>query len=93
MVGELSWSVLQSNTLAKEALYTTGNLPTTEEIDTEPNLEEVNKAIDSFSNVNTPGSDAIPSEIRMHNLFKQTGLHERCFCGSRMRKECIIYTF
>ena len=35
-------------------------LPTMEELDTEPTLEELSKAIDSLASGKTPGSDGIP---------------------------------
>ena len=48
-------------------------LPTIEELDTEPTLKELNKAIDSLASGKAPGSDGIPPDLIKH--CKTTLLH------------------
>ena len=48
-------------------------LPTMEELDTEPSLEELSKAIDSLASGKAPGSDRIPPDLLKH--CKTTLLH------------------
>ena len=58
-------------------------LPTTEELDTEPTLGELSKAIESLASGKAPGSDGIPPDLIKH--CKTTILHSLhvvpCQCG------------
>lgn len=53
----------RENVFAKEALDATECLPMLEEIDREPTLEELNKALNSLASGKVPGKDCIPAEV------------------------------
>ena len=50
----------RENNVSPTALDAVECLPTMEELDTEPTLEKLSKAIDSLASGKTPGSDGIP---------------------------------
>ncbi|XP_066294595.1 uncharacterized protein [Branchiostoma lanceolatum] len=56
----------RQNTVSPSALDAIECLPTMAELDAEPTLDELNKAIDSLSTGKAPGSDAIPSDLLKH---------------------------
>ena len=51
------------NSVSRKALDTIEDLPVLEELDTNPTIEELNKAIDALSSGKAPGEDGIPPEI------------------------------
>ena len=53
----------RENCVTQEALGGIEDLPVLEELDTEPTLDELNKAIDALSCGKAPGEDCIPPEI------------------------------
>ena len=63
----------RENIMAPSALDAVECLPTMEELDTEPTLEELSKAIDSLASGKAPGSDGIPPDLLKH--CKTTLLH------------------
>ena len=50
----------RENIVSPSALDTVECRPTMEELDTEPTLEELSKAIDSLASGKAPGSDGTP---------------------------------
>ena len=50
----------RENVVSPSALDAVECLPNMEELDTEPTLEELSKAIDSLASGKAPGSDGIP---------------------------------
>ena len=63
----------RENIVSPSALDAVECLPTMEELDTEPTLEELSKAIDSLASGKAPGSDGIPLDLLKH--CKTTLLH------------------
>ena len=65
------------NTVSTSALVDVECLPIMEELDTEPTLEELSKAIDSLASGKAPGSDGIPPPPPpdLHKHCKTTLLH------------------
>ena len=63
----------RENIVSPSALDAVECLPTMEELDTEPTLEELSKAIDSLASGKAPGSDGIPPDLIKHR--KTTSLH------------------
>ena len=63
----------RENIVSPSALDAVKCLPTMEELDTEPTLEELSKAIDSLASGKVPGSDGIPPDLLKH--CKTTLLH------------------
>ena len=63
----------RENIVSPSALDAVECLPTMEELDTEPTLEELSKAIDSLASDKAPGSDGKPPDITKH--CKTTLLH------------------
>ena len=72
----------RENTLSPAALDVIECLPTMDELDSEPSVEELSKAIDILASGKAPGNDGIPTELIKH--FKTTlllPLHEvLCQC-------------
>ena len=70
--------------VSQKSLGTIEDLPVLEELDAEPTIEEISKAIDAMSSETAPGEDSIPPEIikcRKPALLKP--LHELlCTCWS-----------
>ena len=56
----------RENTGSTAALYVIQCLPTMDELDSEPSLEELSKAIDSLASGKAPGNDGIPPELIKH---------------------------
>ena len=56
----------RENIVSPSTLDTVECLPTMEELDTEPTLEELSKAIDSLASGMAPGSDGIPPDLLKH---------------------------
>ncbi|CAH1226359.1 CD209 [Branchiostoma lanceolatum] len=56
----------RQNTVSPSALDAIECLPTMDELDAEPTLDGLNKAIDSLSTGKAPGSDAIPPDLLKH---------------------------
>ena len=76
-----SYLYSRENTVSSAALDDIDCLPTIYELDSEPSLEELSKAIDSLSPCKPPGNDGIPPELIKH--FKTTllrQLHEVLCC-------------
>ena len=63
----------RENIVSPSALDAAERLPTMEELDTEPTLEELSKAIDSLASGKAPGSNGIPPDLIKH--CKTTLLH------------------
>ena len=63
----------RENIVSPSALDAVECLPTMEELDTEPTLVELSKAIDSLASGKAPGSDGIPPDLLKH--CKTTLLH------------------
>ena len=63
----------RENIVSPSALHAVECLPTMEELDTEPTLEELSKATDSLASGKAPGSDGIPQDPIKH--CKTTLLH------------------
>ena len=63
----------RENIVSPSALDPVECLPTMEELDTEPTLEELSKTIDSLASGKAPGSDAIPPDLLKH--CNTTSLH------------------
>ena len=61
------------NIVSPSALDAVECLPIIEELDTEPTLEELSKAIDSLASGKAPGCDGIPPDLVKH--CKTTLLH------------------
>ena len=59
--------------MSSSALGAVECLPAMEELDTEPTLEELSKAIDSLASGKAPGSDGIPPDLLKH--YRTTLLH------------------
>ena len=53
----------RENSITQEALDTIEELPVLEELDSEPTMEELSKAIDALACGRAPGADSIPPEI------------------------------
>ena len=53
----------RENSVTQEALDSIGDLPVLEELDSEPTLEDLNKAIDALASGKAPGEDGIPPEV------------------------------
>ena len=75
----------RGNIVNDMAIENTTSLPTMEELDLPPTIDELRKAIDSLACVKVPGSDGIPPEIvkagkessllsHLHNLLLQCWL-------------------
>ena len=62
MSGTLHYSDLYSreNAVSTAAMDVIDGLPTMDELESEPSVEELSKAIDSLDSGNAPGSDGIP---------------------------------
>ena len=62
-----------------------------EELDTEPTLGELSKAIDSFTSGKAPGSDGIPADLLKHT--KTTLLHSLhvllCQCWQELEEGAV----
>ena len=56
----------RENTVSPAALDVIECLPTMDELDSEPSVEELSKAIDSLASGKAPGSDRIPPELIKH---------------------------
>ena len=56
----------RQNSVSTTALDTVERLPTMEELDAEPSIDELNKAIDSLSAGKAPGMDGIPPDLLKH---------------------------
>ena len=56
----------RQNVVTSAALDATECLPTMEELDTEPTVEDLSKAIDSLAAGKAPGSDGIPPDLVKH---------------------------
>ena len=56
----------RQNVVTSAALDAIGCLPTMEELDTEPTVEELSKAIDSLAAGKAPGRDGIPPDLVKH---------------------------
>ena len=72
----------RENCVTQEALDSIEDLPVLEELDTEPTLEELSKAIDALSCGKAPGDDCIPPEIiKVGKSALMKPLHELlCLC-------------
>ena len=46
-------------------------LPTMDELDSEPSVEDLRKAIDSLASGKAPGNDGIPPELIKHQCLSQ----------------------
>lgn len=53
----------KENTVTQEALDSIENLPVLDELDTEPTLEDLSKAINELASGKAPGEDGIPPKI------------------------------
>lgn len=53
----------QTSVVTEAAMNATEYLPTLEELKSEPTLEELKKALDSFATGKAPGKDGIPPEV------------------------------
>ena len=53
----------RENSVTQEALDSIEDLPVLEELDSEPTLEELSKAIDALASGKAPGEDGIPPEV------------------------------
>ena len=56
----------RENTVSPAALDVIECLPTMDELDSEPSVEELSKAIDSLASVKAPDNDGIPPELIKH---------------------------
>ena len=90
----------RENIVSPSALDAVKWLPTMEELDTEPTLEELSKAIDSLASGKAPGSDGIPPDLLKHcNTTLLHSLHVllcQCWQGAvpqDMREAKIITLF
>ena len=54
------------NTVSPAALDVIECLPTVDELDSEPSVEELSKAIDRLVSGKAPGNDVIPSDLTKH---------------------------
>ena len=72
----------RENCVTQEALDGIEDLPVLEELDTEPTLEELSKAIDALACGKAPGDDCIPPEIiKVGKSALMKPLHELlCLC-------------
>ena len=81
----------RDNIVSPSTLYAVECLSTMEELDTEPTLEELSKAIDSLASGKAPGSDKIPPDLLKH--CKITLLHSlhvllcRCWQEGAVRQD------
>ena len=70
------------NVVTDSAIYRIPELPVLDQLDAQPSLEELSKAIDHLSNGKAPGNDGIPAEVVKYGkpaLLKS--LHElMCDC-------------
>ena len=53
----------RENSVTQEALDSIEDLPVFEELDSEPTLEELSKAMDALVSRKAPGEDSIPPEV------------------------------
>ena len=53
----------RENSVTQEALGSIEDLPILEELDSDPTLEELSKAIDALARGKAPGEDGIPPEV------------------------------
>ena len=72
----------RENTVSPAALDAIECLPTMDELDSEPLVEELSKAIDSLASGKAPGNDGIPPDLIKHcNTTLLFPLHEvLCQC-------------
>ena len=56
----------RENTVSPAALVVIECLPTMDELDSEPSVEELSKAIDSLASCKAPGNDGIPPDLINH---------------------------
>jgi hypothetical protein len=56
----------KENTVSHSALEAIERLPTMDELDAEPTVVELSKAIDSLASGKAPGSDGIPPDLIKH---------------------------
>ena len=77
----------RENIVSLSALDAVECLPTMEELNTEPTLEKLSKAIDSLASGKAPGSDGIPPDLLKH--YKTTLLHSlHVLLSVRARRSC-----
>ena len=62
----LFWPLFQRERLSPATLDVIEYLPTTDELDSEPSVEELSKAIDSLASGKAPGNYGIPPELIKH---------------------------
>ena len=83
--------------MSPSALDAVECLPTMEELDTEPTLEELSKAIDSLASGKAPGSDGIGKVFAKVVLIRLQKLAERVYpesqCGFRAGRSIIDMVF
>ena len=74
----------RENSVTQEALDAIEELPVLEELDSEPTMEEIGKAIDALACGRAPGEDSIPPEIiKCGKPALLEPLHELlCLCWS-----------
>ena len=72
----------RENTISQEALDSIEDLPVLEELDAEPTLEELSKAINALASGKAPGEDGIPPDvIKCGKTALLEPLHELlCLC-------------
>ena len=74
----------RENVVAEDALNAIECLPELEELDREPTIAELKKALDSLASGNAPGKDGIPAEVlKCCKETLITEMHEiLCLCWS-----------
>ena len=72
----------KDNMVTEDALNTIESLPVLEELDSQPSLEELGKALDSLAPGKAPGNDGIPAEVlKCHKESLVIELHRLlCLC-------------